>query len=111
MPYVFQLFARLLEAKPSGALPTHYQALLPPLLTPTLWETRGNVPALTRLLAAVIPRATQNIAAENNLEPILGIFQRLANMKKTELSAFDLLESIVRSFERYVHVDPPSSGS
>ncbi len=97
---MFQLFARLLEAKPSGPLPNHYQALVPPLLLPTLWETRGNVPALTRLLAAVIPRAAQSIVAENQLEPVLGIFQRLISSKKTELSSFDLLDSVVKSVGR-----------
>ncbi|RYP63208.1 hypothetical protein DL771_009382 [Monosporascus sp. 5C6A] len=100
MPYVFQLFARLLETKPSGPLPNHYQALLPPLLMPALWETRGNVPALARLLAAIIPRAAQSIVAENQLEPILGIFQRLISVKKSEQSAFDLLESVVKSIDR-----------
>ena len=100
MPYVFQLFAKLLEAKPSGPLPNHYQALVAPLLMPTLWETRGNIPALTRLLAAIIPRTSQSIVAENQLEPILGIFQRLISGKKTESSAFDLLDAIAKSISR-----------
>ncbi|KAI0593042.1 chromosome segregation protein [Biscogniauxia sp. FL1348] len=100
MPYVFQLFAKILELNPSGALPNHYQALVPPLMTSTFWETRGNVPALTRLLAAIIPRAAQSIVAENQLQPILGIFQGLLRGKKTEQNAFDLLESIVLSIPR-----------
>lgn len=102
MPYVFQLFAKLLELNPSGALPNHYQALVPPLLLPATWETRGNVPALTRLLLATIPRATQHIVAENQVQPILGIFQGLLRGKKTEPNAFDLLESVVLSIPRYV---------
>ncbi|KAL7625491.1 importin-alpha export receptor [Parahypoxylon ruwenzoriense] len=100
MPYVFQLFAKLLELNPSGALPNYYQALVPPLMLPTLWETRGNVPALTRLLAAIIPRASASIVAENQVQPILGIFQNLLAGKKTEQNAFDLLESIVVSINR-----------
>ncbi|KAI0379999.1 Cse1-domain-containing protein [Hypomontagnella monticulosa] len=100
MPYVFQLFAKLLELNPSGALPNHYYGLVPPLMTPAPWETRGNVPALTRLLAAIIPRASQTIVAEQQVQPVLGIFQSLLASKKTELSAFDLLESIVISIER-----------
>ncbi|KAI2623235.1 putative mportin-alpha export receptor [Hypoxylon sp. NC1633] len=100
VPYVFQIFAKLLELNPSGALPNNYQALVPPLMMPTLWETRGNVPALTRLLAAIIPRASHSIVAENQVQPILGIFQTLLSGKKTEQSAFDLLESIVISIDR-----------
>ncbi|KAI1823352.1 CAS/CSE protein [Xylaria intraflava] len=100
MPYILQLFAKLLELNPSGALPNHYQALLPPLMLPATWETRGNVPALTRLLIAIIPRAAQHIVAENIVQPILGIFQGLLRGKKTEQNAFDLLESVVLSIPR-----------
>jgi exportin-2 (importin alpha re-exporter) len=102
MPYVFQLLAKLLELNPSGALPNHYQALIAPLMLPTTWETRGNVPALTRLLIAIIPRATQTIVAENQVQPILGIFQGLLRGKKTESNAFDLLETVCLSIPRYV---------
>lgn len=102
MPYIFQLFAKLLELNPSGALPNHYQALIPPLMLPATWETRGNVPALTRLLIAIIPRAAQFIVAENQVQPILGIFQGLLRGRKTEGNAFDLLETIVLSIPRYV---------
>ncbi|KAI1776156.1 putative mportin-alpha export receptor [Hypoxylon cercidicola] len=100
VPYVLQIFAKLLELNPSGALPTHFQALVPPLMMPTLWETRGNVPALTRLLAAIVPRASSTIVAENQVQPILGIFQNLLRGKKTEQNAFDLLESIILSLDR-----------
>ncbi|KAI0023504.1 CAS/CSE protein [Xylariomycetidae sp. FL0641] len=100
MSYAFQLLAKLLELNPSGALPGHYQALVPALMQSNMWETRGNRPALTRLLAAVIPRAAQTIVSENQVEPILGIFQLLVESKKTEQSAFDLLEVIVLSLPR-----------
>ncbi|KAK8110363.1 Importin alpha re-exporter [Apiospora kogelbergensis] len=100
IPYVFQLFAALLEPNPSGALPNHFKALLPPLLQFTMWETRGNVPGCTRLLAAIIPRATDMIVAENQVEPILGIFQKLLSGKKTEQNAFDILEAVITSIPR-----------
>ncbi|RWA09960.1 hypothetical protein EKO27_g5134 [Xylaria grammica] len=100
MPYVFQIFAKLLELNPSGALPNHYQALVPPLMLPVTWEARGNVPALTRLLVAIIPRAAQYIVAENQVQPILGIFQGLLRGRKTEQNAFDLLESVALSIPR-----------
>jgi exportin-2 (importin alpha re-exporter) len=99
MPYVFQILAQMLESSPADAISENYKTLLGPLLSPPLWETRGNVPACTRLLSAVIPRATQAIATENHLEPILGIFQKLLSGKKSELYAFDILDSIVKSFE------------
>ncbi|KAF3021517.1 importin-alpha export receptor [Neopestalotiopsis sp. 37M] len=102
IPYVFQLFAALLEPNPSGALPDHYKALIGPLILPTIWETRGNVPGAARLLAAIIPRAAEAIVAENQLEPILGIFQKLLSGKKTEQSAFEILDAIVVSVPKPV---------
>lgn len=100
MPYVFQLFAALLEARPHGPLSEYYKALVTPVLIPALWESRGNVPALSRLLSSIIPRDAADIAANNQVEPILGIFQKLMSGKaKTELYAFDILEAVITSCE------------
>lgn len=99
-PYVFQLFAALLEARPQGPLSDYYKQLIAPILMPTLWDSRGNVPALARLLSSMVPRAAADIVANNQVEPILGIFQRLmAGKSKTELYAFDVLEAVVTSCE------------
>ena len=99
VPYVFQIFAALLEANPSSPLPENFKTLIPPVLLPTVWDTRGNVPGVARFLAAIIPKATQSIVAEKQLEPILGIFQRLMSGKKTEQNAFDVLEAVAGSFD------------
>jgi CAS/CSE protein, C-terminus len=48
-PYVFQIFAQLIELR-SGALPAVYMQLFAPLLTPQFWERPGNVTPLVRLL-------------------------------------------------------------
>lgn len=98
MPYVFQLFAALLEANPSATLPEYYQSLIAPILMPVMWESKGNVPALVRLLSAVIPRGAQFIVQNNQIEPILGIFQKLLSTKANESHGFDLLEAVVGSF-------------
>lgn len=99
MQYVFQVLAQLLESSPSETISDNYKSLLGPLLNPSLWETRGNVPACTRLLSAVIPKVSKAIVADNQVEPILGIFQKLLAGKKSELYCFDVLDSIVKSFE------------
>lgn len=99
MQYVFQVLAQLLESTPPETISENYKSLLGPLLNPSLWETRGNVPACTRLLSSVIPRVAKDIVAENQVESVLGIFQKLLSGKKSELYAFDLLDSIVKSFE------------
>lgn len=99
MPYIFQILAQLLESSPSEAVSDNYKALLGPLLGATLWETRGNVPACTRLLSAVIPKAAKVLIAENQIEPVLGIFQKLLSGKRSELQSFDILDAIIHSFE------------
>jgi len=98
MPYVFQLFAALLEANSSASLPSYYQELIGPILMPVMWDSRGNIPALVRLLASIIPRGSEYIAQQNQIEPILGIFQKLVSTKANEGYAFDLLETVVESF-------------
>lgn len=98
MPYVFQLFAALLEANPSATLPGYYQELIAPILMPVMWESRGNIPALVRLLSSIIPRGSQYIIEHNQIEPILGIFQKLVSTKANEGYGFDLLETVVATF-------------
>lgn len=97
-PYVFQLFAALLEASGAGPLPDYYQSLLPPILGLEMYSSRGNVPALVRLLTAMIPRAAEQIVANNQLQSILVIFQKLISSKANEALGFDLLESITAHF-------------
>lgn len=65
-PYVFQLFAELLELRPTPApgqssLTDQYRALLGPVLTPALWMNKGNVPALTELLAVCVQSRFFNV--------------------------------------------------
>ncbi|EWC48283.1 hypothetical protein DRE_02387 [Drechslerella stenobrocha 248] len=97
-PYVFQLLGLLLECNQKAPLPDRYKMLIQPILTPTLWETRGNIPALVRLLNAVSARGAEQMLQNNQIEPVLGIFQKLLSMKSTETSGFDLLEGIIASF-------------
>ncbi|KAJ6028413.1 hypothetical protein N7540_003989 [Penicillium herquei] len=98
MPYVFQLFAALLEANPSADLPTYYQELIGPILMPVMWDSKGNIPALVRLLSSIIPRGAQYIIEHNQIEPVLGIFQKLVSTKANEGYGFDLLETVSATF-------------
>ena len=100
MPYIFQLFAALLEANPSGTLPAYYQSLVAPVLLPVMWESKGNTPALVRLLSSVIARGSEYILQNGQVEPVLGIFQKLLSTKTNESYGFDLLESVVGNFPR-----------
>ncbi|KAL9121336.1 MAG: hypothetical protein Q9187_002102 [Circinaria calcarea] len=105
IPYVLQLFAALLEANPSALLPDYYKSLIPPILTVEFWSSRGNVPALVRLLVSIIQRGASEMVTNNQLEPILGIFKQLVEKKANEIYAFELLECILSYFPSY---DPQS---
>lgn len=98
MPYVFQLLAAIVEAEPSKPLPGAFQPLLSPVLMPNLWEQRGNVPALARLLSALVLRSSSEMVANNQIEPVLGIFQKLVSTKVYESYGFDLLETVISTF-------------
>jgi exportin-2 (importin alpha re-exporter) len=94
-PYIFQLFSALLEANPSGQLTEYYRGLFKIIIQGAVWEQRGNVPALARLLSAMITRDAQHIVADKQVEPILGIFQKLISAKANEVHAFELIENVV----------------
>jgi exportin-2 (importin alpha re-exporter) len=93
-PYVFQLLAQILEFRPESAgLGDAYTSLFLPLLTPSLWEKKGNIPALTRLLTAYLSKGPNDLVP--HLLGILGVFQKLVSSKANEQYAFDLLRNII----------------
>lgn len=98
-PYIFQLYALMVATNPSGTLSANFQQLVGPVLTLSMWESKGNVPALTKLLTTMIPRGASQIAASNQTEAVLIIFQKLVSSKAYESHAMDLIETVVTSFE------------
>ncbi|GAA5824131.1 hypothetical protein JCM5353_006154 [Sporobolomyces roseus] len=94
-PFVFQILSQLLELHPPSDMPDSYKVLLPPLLTPSLWESRGNIPALVRLLRAFLTRGANQIVAAGQVTPMLGIFQHLIQSKANDQYGFELLEALL----------------
>lgn len=96
IPYTFQIFAFLLEIQPEGSpLPDTYKQLVQPLLSPSVWEFKGNIPAVTRLLQAII---SKDPTVFSEMTPLLGVFQKLISSKLNENYGFDLLETIIIKF-------------
>ncbi len=94
-PYVFQILAQLLEYRPENTgLGEAYTMLFQPLMSPVLWDSKGNVPALTRLLQAYLQKGAAEIVANNQINPLLGVFQKLLSSKATEIGAFELLGAV-----------------
>ena len=97
VPYVFQVLAQLLSYRPRGVgLSPAYSGLFPPLLSPVLWNLKGNVPALSDLILAYVEQGIQEIVSNNQLEGVLGIFQKLLSAKSTEIYSFKLLNGLVK---------------
>lgn len=98
IPYVFQILAQLLELHDtSSGLPDAYASLLPPLLTPALWEQKGNVPALVRLLTAYLRLAPKQIVDGAHVEAFLGIYQKLISSRLNDVYGFALLHALLRN--------------
>lgn len=64
-PYVFQVFAQLIELR-SRPLPGIYLAIFPPLLNPMFWERSGNIPALVVLVQAYLSKAGDEVVKVRN---------------------------------------------
>lgn len=97
VPYTFQILAYLLENFPkSNPLPAEYKSLVKPLLSPVVWEYRGNVPGITRLLIAIMAHDPTPFASNpQELTPLLGVFQKLIASRVNDVYGFDLLEAIL----------------
>lgn len=94
-PFVFQILSQLLELHSPTSFPEAYQILLPPLLTPSLWEQKGNVPALVRLLRAFLSRGSAQIVKNGQVSPLLGVFQHLISSRANDVYGFELLEALI----------------
>lgn len=95
IPYVFQVLALLLSARQrNSGLSSSFQMLLPPLLTPALWESKGNIPGLVDLLRSYIIVGMNDILKNNHVQSILGVFQKLLASKTSEVYAFKLINEI-----------------
>lgn len=81
VPYVFQLLAQLLYYRPAAGLSDAYKALFPPLLSPVLWERKGNIPGLMELFQSYIRKGMGDVVAGGFLVGLLGIFQKLLSAR------------------------------
>lgn len=107
-PYVFQLWAQIIEFHKTTGLSSACEQLLPPILSPNLWDTKANIPALVRLLQAFITHDPSRFSTQSLLEPVLGIYQKLIASKANDEYGFSLIETAYTSLpqatiEKYNH--------
>lgn len=98
VPYVFQILAQVLAATPlSAGISQNYVQLIRPLMSPAVWELRGNIPALVALLQGIVTHGGKEIVETGNLVPLLGVFQKLIASKANDGYGLSLLDSILYS--------------
>lgn len=108
IPYILQILAQLLELHAPTDLPSAYQQLMGPLAHASLWEQRGNVPALARIWKAIIMRGPAQIVSQGRIEPLLAIFQRLANSRINDVFGFDIITALYEFVPLHVASRPIS---
>ncbi|KAF7976444.1 hypothetical protein HWV62_6681 [Athelia sp. TMB] len=97
IPYVFQILAQMLELHKHDA-PADYRSLLPFLLQPAIWQQKGSVPGLVKLLKAFLARDAKQMIAAGQVAAVLGILQqRLIPSKVNDGWGMELLQSVVQN--------------
>jgi exportin-2 (importin alpha re-exporter) len=77
-------------------VPVNYRALLPFLLTPTIWAQKGSIPGLVVLLRAFLARDVAAMIETGQHISVLGIVQqRLVPSRTNDGWGFDLLQSVM----------------
>ena len=111
VPYVFQVLALLLFFQRTDSntasntvggvdvLSEPFQKLFAPLLAPSLWLSKANIPGLTNLIVAYLH--TRDKLVYNHLDQVLGIFDFLLKAKGTtnDQYAFEVLTGVIDILE------------
>lgn len=96
IPYVFQLVTQLLSVRPEDSvIPEKFRVLIPPLLSPTLWEIKSNIPGLVSIFKAYLSKGAKDPFIQNHLLTLLNYFQKLVSLKSQHNYAFQLIQTII----------------
>lgn len=98
MPYVFQVFSQMMVLN-AAALPRDYSNLMGPLLTPSIWDKRGYIPSMVQFLDVYVRKNPAGVIEANQLEAILGVFQKLLASKATDHHGLQLLDSVLETYD------------
>ncbi|KDR74835.1 hypothetical protein GALMADRAFT_249739 [Galerina marginata CBS 339.88] len=96
IPYVFQVLAQMLELHRGDQVPAEYRSLLPFLLTPPMWQQKGSIPGLVRLLKAFLSQDSAQMLEAGQVASVLAVAQqRLVPSKQNDAWGFELLQSVM----------------
>jgi exportin-2 (importin alpha re-exporter) len=79
-------------------VPAEYRSLLPFLLTPAIWQQKGSIPGLVKLLKAFLVKDSKQLVAAGQFTSVLAVAQqRLIPSKLNDAWGFELLQSVVQN--------------
>jgi len=79
----------------TGEVPADYRSLLPFLLTPAIWQQKGSVPGLVRLLKAYLSKDSKAMIAGGQVASVLAVVQqRLIPSKMNDVWGIELLQAV-----------------
>ena len=103
VPYVFQVLAQMLELHKGDQVPSEYRNTLPLLLTPAVWQQKGSIPGLVRLLTAFLAQDSASMVSAGQIAPVLAVAQqRLIPSKVNDEWGIELLQAVVRHVKQYL---------
>jgi exportin-2 (importin alpha re-exporter) len=109
-PYALQLMTQMLDLQPhESGIPAPFQPLFVELTKVPMWENHGNIPALVRLLQVYLKKAGADALVGQQLQPVLGIVNKLICSRSTEGYSFELLNCVVTKLPRNL-TDPFMQG-
>jgi exportin-2 (importin alpha re-exporter) len=96
IPYVYQVLAQMLSLHATD-VPAAYRTLVPFLLTPAVWQQKGSIPGLVKLLKAFLEKDHQEMIAQDQVKTVLAVVQqRLIPSKLNDAWGFDLVQAVVQ---------------
>lgn len=100
VPYALQIMAQLLDSykDKSSEPPAHYQGLLEPLTQPSMYEQKGNVPAVVCLLTVFISNYPGYVYSLGLSDKILNIFGFLVQLKNYDHEGLNILTAMILSY-------------
>lgn len=97
-PYVFQVMSQMMYVH-TGELPTQYSNLMSPILNPTMWERRGYIPGMVQYIETYMQKCKDNVVANNQMSPILGVFQKLIASKASDHHGLRLITTMFETYD------------
>lgn len=93
----------MLELHRGGQVPPDYRGILPLLLTPAVWQQKGSIPGLVRLLKAFLAQDSAQMFASGQIASVLAVAQqRLIPSKINDAWGIELLQAVVLNVKPYV---------